>query len=124
MSSTDTLPIYKVAYDTLLLVMRVTGAFPRAYRYTLGQSLKEEALSLVHAIYHANGQRDKRHAIDSVIAKSHRLQVSLRACHDLRILPRKHYAQLSELSVSLSKQAYGWRKASPQRLPEQRDTLL
>ena len=39
------LPIYKLTYDILLRIMQVTKDFPREYKYTLGQKLKEELTS-------------------------------------------------------------------------------
>ena len=48
------LPIYKLTYDLLLRIMQVTKNFPREYRHTLGQKLKEEIIELVVMIYKAN----------------------------------------------------------------------
>ena len=45
------LPIYKLTYDILLRIMQVTKDFPREYKYTLGQKLKDETTELIVLIY-------------------------------------------------------------------------
>jgi len=54
------LPIYKLTYDLLLRIMQVTKNFPREYKYTLGQKLKDEVIELIVLIYKANSARDRR----------------------------------------------------------------
>jgi len=48
------LPIYKQTYDILLRTMTATKDFPREYKYTLGQKIKDELIELVVVIYRAN----------------------------------------------------------------------
>jgi hypothetical protein len=48
------LPIYKQTYDVLLRTMIATKDFPREYKYTLGQKIKDELIELVVMIYRAN----------------------------------------------------------------------
>ena len=42
MAQYEHLPIYKQTYDALLRVMVATKDFPREYKYTLGQKIKDE----------------------------------------------------------------------------------
>ena len=53
------LPIYKQTYDILLRTMAATKDFPREYKYTLGQKIKDELIELVVMIYRANSAADK-----------------------------------------------------------------
>ena len=48
------LPIYKQTYDILLRTMVATRDFPREYKFTLGQRIKDELIELVVMIYRAN----------------------------------------------------------------------
>jgi len=48
------LPIYKQTYDILLRTMIATKDFPREYKYTIGQKIKDELIELIVAIYRAN----------------------------------------------------------------------
>src|SRR5438105_8349782 len=106
------LPIYKQTYDTLLLTMTATKDFPREYKYTLGQKIKDELIELVVMIYRANSAADKRRHIESIVERIQAIQLMLRLSHDMKILSRRHYAALSEMTDSLAKQAGGWLQSS------------
>ena len=41
------LPVYKDTYQLILEVYAVTKDFPRAYKYSLGQDMKRDAMELV-----------------------------------------------------------------------------
>ena len=45
------LPIYKVTYELLQQITKVTKDFPRDYKHSLGSKLREEAVDLVVFIY-------------------------------------------------------------------------
>ena len=59
------LPIYKQTYDILLRSMVATKDFPREYKFTLGQKIKDELIELVVMIYRANTAISKKQHIDS-----------------------------------------------------------
>jgi len=63
------LPIYKQTYDLLLRIMTATKNFPREYKYTLGQKLKDEVIELVVLIYRANSVRDKEMHISAILER-------------------------------------------------------
>ena len=48
------LPIYKVTYELLQQITKVTKDFPRDYKHSLGAKLREEVVDLVVFIYKAN----------------------------------------------------------------------
>lgn len=89
------LPIYKQTYDLLLRTMTATKDFPREYKYTLGQKIKEELIELVVMIYRANSAQDKARHIESILERVQAIQLMMRLSHDMRILSRRHYAALS-----------------------------
>ena len=111
MARYDHLPIYKVTSALLLRLMQVTKNFPREYKYTLGQKLKEETTDLVILIYRANSSKDKKTHIEGIMERVQLVQLLIRLCHDMRILQRKHYADLADKTDSLARQAQGWYKA-------------
>jgi len=43
----------------------------------------------------------------------------IRLAHDMKILPRRHYAALAEMTDTLARQAGGWLKSSGKGRPEQ-----
>ncbi|GAB6906289.1 conserved hypothetical protein [Desulfosarcina cetonica] len=112
------LPIYKLTYDLLIRVMQVTRNFPREYKYTLGQKLKDEIIELVVLIYKANSTKEKAPYIERALEHIQVVQLMIRLSHDMRILPRKHYVDLAEKTDSLARQAQGWLKNSGKSEPE------
>ena len=85
------LPIYKQTYDILLRSMVATKDFPREYKFTLGQKIKDELIELVVMIYRANTAISKKQHIDSILERIQAVQLLMRLSHDIRILPRTHY---------------------------------
>jgi hypothetical protein len=112
MAQYEHLPIYKQTYDILLRTMTATKDFPREYKYTLGQKIKDELTELVILIYRANSARDKRQHIEQILERVQAVQLLMRLSHDIKILPRRHYAALSKMTDGLAKQAQGWLKSS------------
>jgi hypothetical protein len=47
MTNYDNLPLYKSSYDFLLLIFQLCKNFTKEYKYTIGDDLKKEILSLV-----------------------------------------------------------------------------
>ena|SRR5438067_324906 len=106
------LPIYKLTYDILLRTMTATRNFPREYKYTLGQKLKEELIELVVLIFRANSAIGKEQHIASIVERVQAIQLMMRLAHDMKIMPRSHYAALAEMTDNLARQAQGWLRSS------------
>ena len=113
------LPIYKGTYDLLLRIMIATKDFPREYKYTLGQKLRDEVLDLILFIYRANCATDRTLSITAIIERLQLVEVMVRLSHDMRVLSHGHYAGLVEMTDSVARQAQGWLKSSGRRKPEQ-----
>lgn len=54
------LPIYKTAYELLEAVVRVTKGFPRDFKYSLGEKIRNKVVDLVVYIFKANATRKER----------------------------------------------------------------
>jgi hypothetical protein len=54
------LPIYKATYELLEKVTRKTKDFPKDFKYSLGDKIRNECIELVIFIYKANSMREKR----------------------------------------------------------------
>jgi len=113
------LPIYKQTYDMLLRTMIATKDFPREYKFTLGQKIKDELIELVVMIYRANSAIDKKEHIESIMERIQAIQLLMRLSHDMKILPRRHYAALAQMTDDLGRQAQGWLKSSGRGASEQ-----
>ncbi len=92
--------------------MTATKNFPREYKYTLGQKLKDEVIELVVLIYRANSEKDRQRHIGAILERVQVVQLMIRLAHDMKILPRRHYAALAEMTDILARQAGGWFKSS------------
>ena len=58
------LPVYKATYDLLLAIFQFSKDFSKAYKYTVGESLKKEAINLIIGIFKATTVRDKAKVIE------------------------------------------------------------
>jgi len=113
------LPIYKQTYDILLRTMVATKNFPREYKFTLGQKLKDELMELIVMIYRANSATNKIQHIEWILERIQAIQLLMRVGHDAKILARSHYAALAEMTDNLGRQAQGWLKSSGRGTSEQ-----
>jgi hypothetical protein len=52
------LPVFKDVYDLTLRLFELTRHFAREYKFTLGQNMKRDCLSLVRSICEKLGIRD------------------------------------------------------------------
>ncbi len=106
------LPIYRLTYELLQRVMVVTKSFPREYKFTLGQKIKDEVVDIILLIYRANSATNKANHIEILLERLQVVELLLRLCHDMKLMPVKSYAAVIEMTESLAKQAYGWRKST------------
>lgn len=66
MALASTLPIYRVTYELLQVVTRITKDMPRDYKQSLGNKVREECVELVLLIYRANCAREKRTHLENL----------------------------------------------------------
>ena len=104
------LPIYKTTYQLLLESTHVIKRFPRDYKYTLGQKIREEITEIIVLVYRANSTKDKKPYVEELLSRLQVVNVLIRLTHDLKIIPVKKYAGLAEKTDSIGKQASGWLK--------------
>lgn len=107
------LPIYKVTYDLLQHITRVTKEFPRDYKYSLAAKLREEAVDLVVYIYKANSLRAERaRYVGAILERMQVIELLVRLCKDLQLMSIKQFSETVALTDSLGRQAQGWLKAA------------
>jgi hypothetical protein len=110
MATYDNLPVYKATYDMLVQIFRVCGNMQRDYKFTLGEKIKNETVSLIVHIYRANCVPDKKPLIDEARVNSEVIRLMLRLLFDLGQLNLENYAKLNETLESISKQLTAWSK--------------
>jgi hypothetical protein len=52
------LQVFKDVYTLVQKVFLYTQEFPREYKYTLGQDMKQDAIQLLRSVYRANKAKD------------------------------------------------------------------
>ncbi len=114
------LPIYKVAYDLLGVVVQLVKNMPREFKQSIGGKVRDECIEVATLVFRANVAADKA---PHLLELQERLQVAellLRLARDLRFISTAQYAKAIALTGSIGKQANGWRKsASRPLLPRQ-----
>jgi len=106
------LPIYKVAYDLLGLIIALARNMPRDVKQQIGGALREECVRITVLIFRANVSRDKAPHLLEVVERLQVAELLLRLSHDLRFIGQKQYAAAIALTGQIGKQANGWRKHS------------
>jgi hypothetical protein len=105
------LPIYKVTYDLLGLIVQVARNMPRDVKQQLGGDLRGECVRIVVLIFRANVARDKAPHLLELVERVQVVQLLVRLAHDLRFIPQKQYAAAIALTDQVGKQANGWRRS-------------
>ena len=112
MALASTLPIYRVTYDLLQVVTRITRDMPRDYKQSLGGKIREECVELTVLIYRANCSRDKRSHLELLQERLQVVMLLLRLAKDMKLISTGQFAQTIELTDQIGKQSSGWLKAS------------
>ncbi|WP_298627029.1 four helix bundle protein [uncultured Legionella sp.] len=106
------LPVYRDTYAMLLKLFQFTKEFPREYKYSLADNMRRDALQLVRSIYRANKSESKRAELELFMDNFELLKLEIRLCVDMKLLPIRQQAVLSELMERIGRQITGWHKAS------------
>ena len=105
------LPVFKDVYQLVLKIFEYTKDFPREYKFTIGQDLKRDGINLVRSIYRANKSKDKTIYLEEFLDDFELVKLELRLCADLKLLPIRKHAELSELMDRIGKQVTAWRNS-------------
>lgn len=111
MALAEELPIYKATYDLVLVVFRLVKNFTKEYKYTLGESIKKEAIEAVTNIYRANVKKDKTEYLEKTRENIEVLRLYIRLAKDLKCISVKQIAFVNGHIENVSKQLTGWLKS-------------
>ena len=107
----ENLPVYKAAYDLLLFTFKLNRNFQKEYRYTLGENIKNELVSLLLCIYNANALREKEALLKQAAQHVVAIKIQFRLLADLKQISLKQYANAALQIESISKQLSAWSKS-------------
>ncbi len=102
------LPIYRVAYELLQLLAKLTQNYPRSYRQGLAREVFAEAQAVVVGIIRANTTRDKAPGLEQLRERLETLKVLLRLSKDLHLISPGQFGATVELTAAIGKQVAGW----------------
>ena len=106
------LPVFRDVYALTGKVFMFTQGFPREYKFTLGQDMKRDCLTLLRSIYRVNKARDKVEHLEGFLDDFELLRLEIRLSTDLKLLSVRQQADLVEVMDKIGKQITGWRNAS------------
>jgi hypothetical protein len=112
MALASTLPIYRVTYELLQVVTRITKDMPRDYKQSLGNKIREECVELTVLIYRANCSREKRPHIEALQEHLQVATLLIRLSKDMRLISTGQFAQTIQLTDQIGRQASGWFKSA------------
>ena len=104
------LPIYKSAYDLLSAAADVTRNFPRDFKRSIGEKVRDECVEIIVLIFKANVAAYKIPHIDNLLERLQVVELLLRLSKDKRFISTKQYAQVIEITDQIGKQSSGWKK--------------
>ena len=106
------LPVFNDTYRLTLIIFELTKNFSREYKFTLGQDMKRDCITLVRSIYRANKNKQREAYLDQFLDEFEVLKLEVRLCKDLHLITIKQQAQLALSMDRIGKQITGWRNAS------------
>ena len=118
MANYNDLPVYKSTYDLLIAIFHFTKNFSKEYKYTVGESIKKEALELITLIYRANSKKDKIKIIAEAREKIEVLRLFIRLMKDMKEISLKQFVQVNKHIENVSKQLTGWQKSQGKKLAQ------
>ncbi len=109
----EELPVYRLTYNLITLVVSYNKNFPKDYKFTLGNRIKDECFSAVVLIYRANSSRNgRKEKIEQCLEKIKVVEMLLRLSKDLQIISNKQYSDSIDITDQIGRQLWGWAKSS------------
>jgi len=125
MALSENLPVYKVSYDLLLFIYRISVNMERTYRFTLGERLQNKTSDMLQYISLANSVYDKTQHIQQARMYLMDIRIATRIAHDLRQITSKQYLEANDKIESISKQLTAWGKVvNNQKINEKENDLF
>lgn len=105
------LPVYKASYDLLLEVFQFTKDFQKEYKYTVGESIKNETIALLTLIFRASSRHDKQAVIQEARERIEVIRLFIRLMNDMKQVSLKKFVYINQKVEDVSKQLAGWQKS-------------
>ncbi len=104
------LPAIQKAYDLAKEVLIRIAKFPRDHKFTLGDRIAQNVLSILELLTQAAYTKSKTKLLDEASLRLERMRMLLRLSRDIGALSNKGYEHVMGIVTELGKQVGGWRK--------------
>ncbi|HEY4694827.1 MAG TPA: diversity-generating retroelement protein Avd [Candidatus Nanoarchaeia archaeon] len=102
-------PIFQKLYDFYKELYLAQNKFPKAHKYTLGQTLSNNSLELFELLFLAGRrQEQKLDLLEKADAKLESLKTLLRLAKDTQCIDNNKYLQLESFLQEIGKMLGGW----------------
>jgi len=106
------LTIYQTAYELLSLATDITRNIPRDLKAGLGAHIRNECVSILLLIARANSAKQKEPHLVELLERKETIEFLMRVLKDKKFIGIKQHAAAMRVTVSLGKQANGWKRYS------------
>ena len=110
MASYYTLSVYNETRRLYFELHNSTRKMPREERYAFVVPLMQQVEKIMSAIAAANEAQVKSTILEPAIETICAMQVTLRNLHELALLTKKGFSNISERTEAVKRQLKGWRK--------------
>lgn len=121
------LSIYKSAYSLLVQAAQITRNYPRDFKKSIGDKVRDECVEIIVLIFKANVSYNKIPHIEKLLEHVQVVELLLRLSKDMRFISTSQYAKVIEITDEIGKQSTGWKKqqnaASPAAEPPRQLSL-
>ncbi|HPQ72140.1 MAG TPA: diversity-generating retroelement protein Avd [bacterium] len=104
------LPAIQKAYDLAKEVLTRVAKFPRDHKFTLGDRIAGNMLSVLEILVEAAYVKNKGQLLNEANVRLDQLRMQLRLSRDLGALSNKGYEYVMGIGDELGRQVGGWRK--------------
>lgn len=108
------LAVYKSSYDFMIEIYKIVSNFPKEYKYSVWEKMKNHSLEIIIDIFELNSIREKNKRKEKVfylISLVEKLKILIRLSKDLKILSLKQFSSLSEKNINILKQLEWWKNS-------------
>ena len=107
------IPLYIASYKLLIFLVEAEKNIQKSIKYSVGQSIKEEAVELIKNIARANAVSDNKERykwIEMAQSNIDTIIILQRIVFELKSISLKKYSEVSEMVEDISRQLSGWKK--------------
>ncbi len=107
------IPLYLASYKLLIFLVEAEKNIQKSIKYSVGQSIKEEAVELIKNIARANAVSDNKERykwIEMAQSNIDTIIILQRIVFELKSISLKKYGEVSEMVEGISRQLSGWKK--------------